>query len=116
MSQAALRFDAEATATFLTAADGGRSGPAFSGYRPQFHYAGHDWDAVNVYPDVPQVNPGDTVRILLSFLSPDAHLGKLVVGSPFLLREGRTIVAYGAITKILELEESARRARQRHAV
>jgi elongation factor Tu-like protein len=116
MSQEPLRYDAEATVTFLTAVDGGRSTPAFSGYRPQFHYAGADWDALNTYPDVTQVDPGDTVRVLLNFLSPDQHLGKVVVGTPFLLREGRRIVAYGSITKILDLESSARRARERHAV
>jgi len=87
--------------TFLTAEDGGRSGPAFSGYRPQFHYAGHDWIALSTYPDVTQVNPGDTVRVFLSFLSPERHLGQVIVGTPFLFREGRRIVAYGSISKIL---------------
>jgi hypothetical protein len=52
MSEETLRYDAEGTVTFLTAEDGGRSGPAFSGYRPQFHYAGHDWIALSTYPDV----------------------------------------------------------------
>jgi translation elongation factor EF-Tu-like GTPase len=116
MSSPPLAADAEGDVTFLTTADGGRSGPAFSGYRPQFHYDGHDWDAVNTYPDVAQVNPGDRVRVIFSFLSPDAHVGKLSVGTPFLLREGRKIVAYGSITKLDQLEESGRRARERHAV
>src|SRR5689334_1063591 len=71
MSSPPLAADAEGDVTFLTTADGGRSGPAFSGYRPQFHYDGHDWDAVNTYPDVAQVNPGDRVRVVFSFLSPD---------------------------------------------
>jgi translation elongation factor EF-Tu-like GTPase len=116
MSQDPPGFDAEATVSFLATADGGGSRPKLSGYRPQFHYAGADWVVSTTFPDVTQVNPGDTVRVLLSFLNPEHHLGKVVVGTPFLIREGRMIVAYGSITKILELEASARRMRERHAV
>jgi len=116
MSQDRPGFDAEATVSFLATAEGGCSRPKLSGYRPQFHYAGADWAVSTTFPDVTQVNPGDTVRVLLSFLDPQQHLGKVVVGTPFLIREGRTIVAYGSITKILELEASARRMRERHAV
>ena len=107
----AMPTDVEAVVTYLRPEDGGRSQPAFSSYRPQFHYDGRDWDASHVYPDVEQVAPGETARVFLSFLSPEAHVGKLHVGSPFLLREGRRIIGYGAITKLVELEESARRAR-----
>ena len=102
--------DAEAVVTYLRPEDGGRSQPAFSSYRPQFHYNGHDWDASHFYPDVESVAPGETARVLLSFLSPASHVGRLRVGSPFLLREGRRIVGYGAITKLLALEEAASHA------
>ena len=54
--------DIEVTLTLLPTEHGGRSGPAFSGYRPQFYYSGHDWDAVHEYPDTGSVNPGDTVK------------------------------------------------------
>lgn len=111
---ARLPRDAEAILTFLPTEDGGRSGPVFSDYRPQFYYDGHDRDASHTYPDVESVKPGETVRVILSFLSPDQHVGKLNIGTPFLIREGRTIVGYGAITKLVELEESARKARQRN--
>jgi translation elongation factor EF-Tu-like GTPase len=102
MSQETLRYDAEGTVTFLTTEDGGRSGPAFSGYHPQFHYAGQDYAALSTYPDVTQVNPGDTVRVFLSFLIPERHIGRVIVGTPFLFREGRRIVAYGSISKLLD--------------
>jgi translation elongation factor EF-Tu-like GTPase len=69
--------DIEAEIYFLTPAEGGRSTPAFDDYRPQFYYDGHDWDARHVYPDVRQVNPGDTVRAYLGFISPAEHLGKV---------------------------------------
>lgn len=103
-----LSQDIEGVVTFLTAADGGRSTPAQSGYRPQFHYDGYDWDARQIYPDVEKVEPGMTVRVLFSFTRPQQHDGKLHVGKPFLIREGRRIVGYGAVTKILELANSAR--------
>lgn len=103
--------DVEAVRTLLPTEHGGRSTPVMSDYRPQFYYNGHDWDARHAYPDVDRVNPGDTVRVILGFMSPDEHFGRLQVGSPFLIREGQKIVGYGAITRILELERSASRAR-----
>jgi len=99
------RKDIEAEVTFLPTHASGRQGPAFSGYRPQFFYDGHDWDAIQTYPDVEQVNPGDTVRVHFTFLSPELHTGKVVPGKRFLLREGQRVVGYGQVTCILRLEE-----------
>jgi translation elongation factor EF-Tu-like GTPase len=59
-----LSQDIEGIVTFLTSADGGRTTPALSGYRPQFHYDGYDWGARQTYPDVEKVEPGMTVRVL----------------------------------------------------
>jgi translation elongation factor EF-Tu-like GTPase len=105
--------DIEAEITFVPAEEGGRSTPAFSGYRPQFYYDGHDWDADQEYPDVESVLPGETVRALLRFISPDAHLGRLHPGTEFQVREGARIVARGRVTQILHLAESAERARSK---
>lgn len=107
--------DVEAVITFLPTEHGGRSSGARSGYRPQFYYDGRDWDAVHHYPDVETVHPGDTVRTYLCFLSPDEHLGKLEPGTVFLIREGNRTVGYGKVTQLLELEMSARRAREQGA-
>jgi len=101
--------DIEAELIFLPTEAGGRKGPAFSGYRPQFFYDGQDWDAIQVYPDVERVNPGDTVRAYFAFLRPEMHLGKIMPGKLFLIREGNRVVAYGRVTRLIELEESARR-------
>ena len=101
--------DVEVEVRFLTTEAGGRKGPAFSGYRPQFYYDGHDWDARYEFPDVPQVNPGDTVRAYLCFLSPQEHVGKLFPGKQFQCREGARVIAEGHVLTILQLEESARR-------
>jgi translation elongation factor EF-Tu-like GTPase len=97
--------------TLLATEHGGRTRATFTGYRPQFYYAGHDWDGVHEYPDVSSVSPGDTVRAFIAFLSPAEHLGKLQPGSPFLIREGQRVVGYGAVTRIVDLEASAQRAR-----
>jgi elongation factor Tu len=85
--------DVEAEIYFLTAAEGGRGTPFTSGYRPQFYYDGHDWDAIQNYPDEGEpVHPGDTVTTYLSFLSPHCHVGKLFPGKEFLVREGTRTV------------------------
>lgn len=100
--------DIECEVTYIPTEAGGRKKPAFSGYRPQFYYDGHDWDAIQNYPDVEQVNPGDTVRVIFTFLSPDQHFGKIEPGTLFLIREGTRTVGYGKVTKILDLEKSAK--------
>lgn len=102
--------DIEVELHFLAAERGGRNAPAFTGYRPQFFYNGADWDAVHTYPGVSIVNPGDTVRAYLGFLSPNEHLGHISVGMPFLIREGSRIIAYGKVTRIVDLAESAQKS------
>ena len=101
--------DIEAIVEFLPESQGGRSSPAKSGYRPQFFYAGKDWDAPHEYPDVPEVAPGERARAFIGFLSPAEHDGNITVGMPFLIREGSRIVGYGSVTELLELAASAQR-------
>jgi elongation factor Tu len=101
--------DIEAEIAFVPTEQGGRKTPAFSGYRPQFYYDGLDSDADQEYPDVESVAPGQTVRALLRFFSPDRQVGRVFVGMEFQVREGTRVVAHGRVTKILHLEESARR-------
>ncbi len=100
--------DIEGEVTYIPTDAGGRESPAFQGYRPQFYYSGRDWDAVQHYPDVDQVNPGETARVCFTFISPDQHFGKIQLGTIFLVREGARTVGYGKVTKILELEKSAK--------
>lgn len=82
-----------------------------SGYRSQFHYDGYDWDAVHTSIGRDQVAPGETVRAYLSFLSPEMHAGRIRPCMPFLIREGKCVVGYGVVLNVLELEDSAARAR-----
>ncbi len=104
--------DIEVELTFLPPEQGGRRTPARSGYRPQFHYSGSDWDAVHTYPDAELVYPGQTVRAFLSLLSPEQHVGKLSPGMTFQCREGQRVIANGVVLKILELENSAAKRRE----
>ena len=110
-----IPHDIEAEIHFFPTAEGGRSGPAFDDYRPQFYYDGHDWDARHLYPDVERVNPGDTVRAFVGFLNPLEHVGKLHPGKEFEIREGSKTVGRGRVLRIIELSESANRAKRRNA-
>lgn len=99
--------DVEAEITLVPTEQGGRRYPVSTGFRPQFHYDGQDWDAHHEYPDVQWVYPGQTARVFLQFLSPASHLNRLSVGMTFQLREGPRTIGHGRITKILNLSESA---------
>jgi len=109
-----IPHDIEAEIRFLTKEEGGRISPVFSGYRPQFYYDGRDWNAPHEYPDTYTVNPGDTVRAYLGFMSPQEHHGKIDVGMEFKIREGSRIVGEGVVTKIIDLPNSAKRALERN--
>jgi len=92
--------DIEATVTFTKA----KKQPVRSGYRPQFHYDGMDWVAIHTFPEHEWVYPGQTVLSHIAFLEPEKHRGKLYAGKQFQLREGRTVVANGSVTRIVELD------------
>lgn len=96
-------YHAKAELTFLTTEEGGRRHPVESGYRGQFHYDGRDWDAQHSYPGREAVRPGETVTVLLTFFNPEAHRGRIYPGKEFEIREGRTVVARGRITRVLRL-------------
>lgn len=86
---------------FLATEHGGRQTPVSSGYRPQFYYAGKDWDAAHSY-DVDWVHPGDTVLATLTFFRRQKHVGQLYSGMSFAIREGARTVANGQILKVLD--------------
>jgi elongation factor Tu len=89
--------------TLLPTEHGGRSVPVASGYRPQFYYAGDDWDAEQTYRGVESVRPGETVRARISFFNPEAHRRRVFEGMPFLIREGNRVVGYGRVFRLLAL-------------
>lgn len=107
--------DVEAEVTYLPTEHGGRKGFVLSGYRPQFYFACQDYDALHEYPDVPKVYPGETTRVFLTFLHPELLVGRLLPGKPFLIREGQRVLGYGTVTRIVQLEASAKRMAKRSA-
>ncbi len=103
--------DIEAIVTFLRTDEGGRKSPVLSGYRGQFYYDGKDCDADEFYPGVAQVNPGETVTARLAFANPQLHVGRVQIGTEFLIREGGKTVGRGIVTKILNFQRNAEDAR-----
>lgn len=105
--------DIEVEMTFLKPEEGGHRIHVRSGYRPQFYYDNHNWDAIHTYIDTNEVYSGQTVRAYLSFLSPDMHTGRIYPGMEFLIREGSRTVARGRVLRLLDLEQSAEKIRSR---
>jgi elongation factor Tu len=99
--------DVEVDVYFLPTDDGGKSNPVFSGYRPQFYFAYEHFAADFRFPDSSLVEPGRRARAEVRFAAPSYLAGRLGLASPFLVREGARIVAYGAVTRLVDLPASA---------
>ena len=83
--------------------EGGRSTPAKSGYRPQlcFDFEKNSTSGRQIFINKEWVSPGETVEAEITILSPQLFENKLYEGLEFKFCEGRTIVGYGTILKIL---------------
>ena len=101
--------DVEALITFVSTEAGGRKTPAFSGYRPQIYYGGHNWDVLHQYGPQECILPGQTATVYLTFLSPEYHVGQVYPGKVFQVREGARIVAHGQVVELVNLIASASR-------
>lgn len=86
---------------YLLPEEGGRRHGIVSGYRGQFYYYGHDWDAVQTLLDRDICHPGETARVHLNMLSPHCHIGMFHTRQEFDIREGPQTVAKGIIRTIL---------------
>jgi translation elongation factor EF-Tu-like GTPase len=93
--------DVEAEIHFLHTDQGGRQGPAISGYRPA-HVVRDDYHTTGFhdYLDVDEAKPGDTVRATITFITPDVYPGTLWVGKVIAVQEGSRVVGHAKITKI----------------
>ena len=88
----------EAELYVLTADEGGRHNPFFTGYRPQFYFRTTDVTGSIELPEgVEMVMPGDNVRLVVSLITPIAMEEQL----RFAIREGGNTVGAGVVTKIL---------------
>jgi elongation factor Tu len=92
----ARRF--EARLYVLTAPEGGRHTPFFSGYRPQFHLRTADLSGSLTLDGVEMALPGDTVTATVELDRP-AAVGD---GLRFTAREGGRTVVQGAVTAVLD--------------
>ncbi|MHC4479753.1 MAG: elongation factor Tu [Planctomycetota bacterium] len=91
------RFEGEVYV--LTADEGGRHTPFFTGYRPQFYFRTTDVTGDVALPEgVEMVIPGDNVTIEVQLITPIAMEEQL----RFAIREGGNTVGAGVVTKILE--------------
>lgn len=100
--------------------DGGRKTPIVSGYRaslffPDDHPQGHD----GVLQAAQQVFPGAEADVQIPLLCPELIEDWVRPGSTFEIREGPRMVAAGAVTDLLTVDETdppfaeRKRARQR---
>ena len=90
------RFRAEVYV--LGTEEGGRSGPFFTGYRPQFHVRTTDVPGEISLGEGGMALPGDTVTMTVS-------LGRAIAldeGLGFAIREGRRTVGAGTVTALLD--------------
>jgi translation elongation factor EF-Tu-like GTPase len=94
--------DVEAEITMLPAEEGGRSGPSFSGYRPQ-HKVRDDYltSGIHQYFDCAYVLPGHTVHGTIAFMTPEAYPHCLWVGRVIDIQEGSRVVGRARITRIM---------------
>ena len=96
---------------YLTAKEGGRNSPVYSGYRGQFHIRNSDWDAVQEFIDKQTCQPGETVNAYLRFANVH-NIIPMATGTTFQIREGATVIGWGIITEIIDkviVEASSRK-------
>jgi elongation factor Tu len=83
----------------LSAEEGGRKTPFFTGYRPQFYFRTTDITGTVKLPDGKEmVMPGDNTEIYGELIHPIA----MEKGLRFAIREGGKTVASGQVTEIVE--------------
>ena len=89
----------EAQIYVLSAKEGGREKPFFSGYRPQFYFCTTDiTGTVNLADGVDMAKPGDNLKIEGDLIHPVA----MDEGLKLAIREGGRTIASGQVTKIIE--------------
>ena len=86
----------------LTAKEGGREKPFFSGYRPQFYLRTTDVTGDIVLPEgTEMVMPGDNVTMDVNLIQPIA----IEPGLRFAIREGGRTIGSGVVTEITDVPE-----------
>ncbi len=83
----------------LTAEEGGRHTPFFTGYRPQFYFRTTDVTGVAELPDgIEMCMPGDHINMNIALITPIA----MEEGLRFAIREGGRTVGSGTVAKVFK--------------
>ena len=83
----------------LTADEGGRHTPFFTGYRPQFYFRTTDVTGQAMLPEgVEMVMPGDNVEMEVTLIAPIA----MEENVRFAIREGGRTVGSGVVIQVIE--------------
>ena len=86
----------------LTAKEGGREKPFFTGYRPQFYFRTTDVTGDIALPEgTEMVMPGDNVTMDVNLIQPIA----IEPGLRFAIREGGRTIGSGVVTEITDVTE-----------
>lgn len=94
--------DAEIKVTFTPTAEGGRKGPAFSGYRPAFSIR-EDYLTTGVldFVEVAELGPGETGTARVTFITPHVYPHTLWAGRILRVQEASRLVATATILDVL---------------
>lgn len=94
--------DVEAIVTFTPMEDGGRSCPAFSGYRPNhLVLPGYLTSGHHEYRQKDRVLPGESAETEIWFITPEAYPNSLMAGQTISVQEGSRVVGSAKILKVL---------------
>lgn len=92
--------DIKAEITFLTSAEGGRTRPTYSGYRPA-HLVKDNYLTTGMHDyEKDEVQPGETVIGTIRFLSPEAYPKSLWLEKIIPIQEGSRVVGFAKVIEI----------------
>jgi len=91
---------------YRTKAEGGRSTPVWSKYRPQikFPFSDMQTSGQQMFIDKETVHPGDTVTAEITIISTEPFRNMLYPGIEFEFREGLRVIGIGKILEIVNKE------------
>jgi translation elongation factor EF-Tu-like GTPase len=93
----------EVDLTLLPTEQSGRRAPIYTGFQSLFEYDGGEGDTFHTLEQQEFAFPGDRVRVLVTFRRPEPHLGRLVSGKAFRLRDAGQVIGHGTVRRIFNL-------------
>lgn len=94
--------DIEAIVSLLSTAEGGRSMPARSGYRPQHRLpTDYQTSGMHQYIDTDELAPGESARATIVFVTPEAYPNSIRAGDVLDVMEGGRILGHATVLRVL---------------